>query len=279
MVCMVTDYLSVNSTQVVVEARLEGFSSLPVTATFAVSQRHLEGQATTTSASMHATLIQSQVRWDPFHQGLKSVAVELDSTQLQLLQSGALLIRLVNATNADVDRQRSFTIATQLPRKELTVSFDLQSNQVFYRNEVVTIPVKTRTRELSVPASMAYDFALTSGSFGTWLPRSRQKGSLQWDMPQDDQLQISIPVNWSNIPYEAEFHLQAQMKYLWNADVPDYTNQTIAHVFGVSPGQCPPGSFRSVNSSPVTLVWDHAVSTAQGILRAYSFCSSCWCAS
>ena len=246
MVSVVTDYLVVNNSEVVVEARLEGFSSLPVTADFALSQRHLEGSETVTDPLVQATLSQTSVKWDPFHQGLKSVKVQLESSQVQQLQTGAVLITLVNATNADVDEQRSFSIATQMAREDLSVTFDLQPNQVFYRNDAVTIPVKIRSSTLSVPASIAFNFALTSGNFGSWLPKSRQKGSLQWDSSEGDLLHINIPVNWSKVPYEAEYHLQAPTTYLWNAAVSGDANASVAHIFGVRPGECPPGAFRSV---------------------------------
>ena len=249
MVSVVTDYLMVNSSEVVVEARLEGFSSLPVTADFALSQRHLEGKETITKPLVDATLSQTSVKWDPFHQGFKSVTVQLESSQLQQLQAGALLVTLVNATNADVDDVRFFSIVTQMPREELTISFDLQPDQVFYRNDVVTVPVNTKFGALSVPASVSYDFTLTSGTFGSWLPKSRQKGSLQWDILDGNLLHIDIPLNWSKVPYEAEFHLQAPTTYLWNAAVSGDANTTVAHVFGVRPGECPPGTFRSVSSS------------------------------
>jgi len=244
MVSMVTDYLLVNGTVVTVQARLEGFSSVPVTADLALSQRHLEGQDTSTQPLMEASLSQSFVKWDPFHQGLKTVTVELESDQLAQLQAGAVLITLVNATNADVDDQRSVSIATQLPQEDLTVSFDLQPNQVFYRDDAVVIPVHIKFSTLSVPASMAYDLVLTSGTPDAWLPRSRQKGSLQWDLTDGELLHIIVPVNWSLIPYEAEYHMQAPITDLWNAVTLGTANETAAHIFGVRPGQCPPGTYR-----------------------------------
>lgn len=243
-VYMVTDYIIVNHSQVTAEARLEGFSSLPVTADIALSQRHLRGEETSTEPVLRATLSQTYVEWDSFHQGVKEVTVQLESTQIEQLQAGAIVITLVNATNADVDEKRSFSIATQLPREELTVRFSLQPDQVFYRNEPVTIPVTAHSSALAVPASIAYDLKLTSGSFGSWLPKLRQKGSLHWDIPAGDLLQISIPVNWSNVPSEAEYHVQAHVTYLWNAAMSEDAVITLAHVFGVRPGECPPGTFR-----------------------------------
>ncbi|KAL0046818.1 hypothetical protein WJX82_010658 [Trebouxia sp. C0006] len=163
--------------------------------------------------------------------------------------AGAVLITLVNATNADVDDQRSVSIATQLPQEDLTVSFDLQPNQVFYRDDAVVIPVHIKFSTLSVPASMAYDLVLTSGTPDAWLPRSRQKGSLQWDLNDGELLHITVPVNWSLISYEAEYHMQAPITDLWNAVTLGIVNETAAHIFGVRPGQCPPGTYRPGNES------------------------------
>ena len=226
------------------EARLEGFSSLPVTADIVLSQRHLQGQDTVTDALLEASLSLSYVRWEPFHQGTKSVMVQLNSDQLAQLQSGAVLVALNNATNADVDEHRSTTVATQLPREELTVSFDLQPNQVFYRSDAVAIPVQATPSRLAIPASVAYDLKLTSGSPDAWLPKLKQKGSLQWDLFSGNLLQLTIPVNWSNVPFEAEAHMEAPVTSLWNAKMLGDDNVTAAHIFGVRPGQCPPGTYR-----------------------------------
>ena len=155
MVSMITDYIFVSKDQVAVEARLEGFSSLPVTADVVLSQRHLHGRDTVTDPLLEASLSLSYVKWDPFHQGTKSVIVQLNGDQIAELQNGAVLISLNNATNADVDEHRSTTVATQLSREDLTVSFDLQPNQVFFRSDTIEIPVQATPSRLAVPASVA----------------------------------------------------------------------------------------------------------------------------
>jgi len=105
MVSMVTDYLLVNGTAVTIQARLEGFSSLPVTADLALSQRHLDGQETSTQPLMDATLSQSYVKWDPFHQGVKTATVQLESDQLAQLQAGAVLISAQSASPRSCHRK------------------------------------------------------------------------------------------------------------------------------------------------------------------------------
>lgn len=239
-----TDYLVADNPEITVEFTLEGFSSLTVTGHLALSQRRLADADTVIKDFIPANLSQTYVQWEPFHQGVKSVILQLDSTQLELLQTGAVLITLVNATNADVDERHGFAIATALSRDQLTVGFQMQPNQVFYRQDAVSIPFEVTANRLHVPASVAYSLELTSGSPDAWLPKTRQKGTLHWDLDASNPLHINLPVNWSNVPGNAECHINAEMLDLWNAAVVGDVNETAAHIFGVRPGQCPPGTYR-----------------------------------
>lgn len=239
-----TDYLLADSSKITVDCTLEGFSSLTVTGHLALSQRRLVGADTVVEDFIQANLSQTFVQWEPFHQGVKSATLELDSNQLDLLHSGAVLVSLVNATNADVDERHAFAIATHMGRDQLTVGFQMQPNQVFYRNDAVSVPFEVTANTLQVPASVAYTLELTSGSADAWLPKARQKGTLQWDLASSNPVQINLPVNWSNVPGEAEYHIEARMLDLWNAALVGDANETAAHIFGVRSGQCPPGTYR-----------------------------------
>ena len=226
------------------EFTLEGFSSLTVSGHLALSQRRLSGVNTIIEDFIPANLSQTFVQWEPFHQGVKSVTLQLDSSQLDLLQSGAVLISLVNATNADVDERHAFAVATQMGRERLTVGFQMQPNQVFYKDDAVSIPFEVTPNTLHVPASIAYKLELTSGSLDVWLPKARQRGTVYWDLAVSNPVSISLPVNWSKVPSEAEYHMNAEIMDMWNAAVVGDVNETAAHVFGVRPGQCPPGTYR-----------------------------------
>lgn len=243
-VAFTTDYLVADSDLITVDFTLEGFSSLTVTGHLALSQRRLSGANTVIEEFVDASLSQTYVQWDPFHQGVKSVTLQLNSSQLESLHTGAVIVSLINATNADVDDRHAFSIATQMRREDLTVSFEMQPNQVFYRKDAVSIPFRVTASKLHVPASVAYAMQLTSGSLDAWLPRARQKGSLNWDLSSGNPVNLNLPVNWSNVPFEAEYHMDAQLTDLWNAALTGQSNATAAHIFGVRPDQCPPGTYR-----------------------------------
>lgn len=238
------DYLPAESNQITVDFTLEGFSSLTVTGHLGLSQRRLVDADTVIEDFIVANLSQTFVQWEPFHQGVKSVTLQLDNTQVGLLQTGAVLISLVNATNADIDDRHAFAIATSMGREQLTVAFEMKPNSVFYRDDAVSIPFEVTANMLHVPAAIAYNLELTSGSADAWLPKARQKGTLQWDLAAGNPVQINLPINWSRVPFEAEYHMDAQMLDLWNAAIVGDVNETAAHIFGVRPGECPPGTYR-----------------------------------
>ena len=238
------DYLLADSPHITVEFTLEGFSSLTVSGHLALSQRRLSGDDTVIEDFIPANLSQTFVQWEPFHQGVKSVTLQLEGNQLDLLRSGVVLISLVNATNADVDDRHAFAVATQMGREQLTVGFQMQPNQVFYRDDAVSIPFEVTANALHVPATIAYKLEMTSGSLDAWLPKARQKGTVHWDLAVSNPVSITLPVNWSKVPFEAEYHLNAEIMDMWNAAVVGDVNETAAHIFGVRPDQCPPGTYR-----------------------------------
>lgn len=53
-------------------------------------------------------------------------------------------------------------------------------------------------------------------------------------------------MNWTAVAPEAELRLAVQLHAVWNAAVDNGTasNSTALHIFGVRPGQCPPGTYR-----------------------------------
>lgn len=55
-----------------------------------------------------------------------------------------------------------------------------------------------------------------------------------------------LQVNWTAVAPEAELRLAVQLHAVWNAAVDNSTasNATALHIFGVRPGQCPPGTYR-----------------------------------
>jgi len=62
-------------------------------------------------------------------------------------------------------------------------------------------------------------------------------------------------VNWTAVAPEAELHLAVQLHAVWNAAVDNSSagNATALHLFGVRPGQCPPGTYRCAGGPPIAL--------------------------
>lgn len=72
------------------------------------------------------------------------------------------------------------------------------------------------------------------------------QGEVRWDPAEDDSevVEIELPLNWTAIPSQAEYRLSLAVKPAWNALLQGPPNVTAVHIFGVRPGQCPPGTFR-----------------------------------
>lgn len=84
----------------------------------------------------------------------------------------------------------------------------------------------------------------TTGSSNAWLSQTALQGTISWDAGDGDQVQIPVPVRWQDVPYQAEYRLALELDNGWNAEVGVSKNETALHLFGVRPGQCPPGTFR-----------------------------------
>jgi hypothetical protein len=84
-----------------------------------------------------------------------------------------------------------------------------------------------------------------------YLPLESLQGFLEWDLDEGDYLNLTLPLNWTDVPPFAEYRLSLRLRPVWNAVVDlQAGNETAAHIFGVLPGQCPPGTYRSRGSPP-----------------------------
>jgi hypothetical protein len=70
------------------------------------------------------------------------------------------------------------------------------------------------------------------------------QGVLRWEPKEEEMAELVLPVNWTAVPPEAEYRLAVDLVPAWNAHVDLNPNATAVHLFGVRPGQCPPGTFR-----------------------------------
>lgn len=115
-----------------------------------------------------------------------------------------------------------------------------------YPGDAVIVPVSIRNPLLRAPAAVFYTVESTTGEDPTeYIPEEALEGVLSWDQDVGRSLNLTLPVNWSSVPPEAEYRLSVKVEAAWQAEVEGPARGAIAvHLFGVQPGQCPPGSYR-----------------------------------
>ena len=117
--------------------------------------------------------------------------------------------------------------------------------QVAYHKEAVVIPFAVTSPALRVPAAVPYTLqSLTGENLTEYIPKEYMEGILKWDQQPGTELNLTIPVNWTAIPPQAEYRLGLLFGEAWSAILGGGANETAVHIFGVLPDQCPPGTYR-----------------------------------
>ena len=123
--------------------------------------------------------------------------------------------------------------------------------QVAYHEQAVVVPFQIAQSALRVPVAVPYTVRSLAGSNVTaFISEQYTEGLLEWDQQPGTQLNFTIPVNWTAISPQAEYRLGLTFGPAWNAAVTGGVNQTALHIFGVLPGQCPPGTYRCTPEDP-----------------------------
>ena len=123
--------------------------------------------------------------------------------------------------------------------------------QVAYHEQAVVVPFQITESVLRVPISVPYTVrSLAGNNLTVFIPEQYTEGLLQWDQQPGAELNLTIPVNWTAIPPQAEYRLGLSFGPAWNAAVTGGVNQTAVHIFGVLPDQCPPGTYRWTPEGP-----------------------------
>ena len=129
-------------------------------------------------------------------------------------------------------------------------------SQVAYHEQAVVVPFQITESALRVPISVPYTVrSLAGNNLTAFIPEQYTEGLLQWDQQPGAELNLTIPVNWTAIPPEAEYRLGLTFGPAWNAVVTGGVNQTAVHIFGVLPNQCPPGTYRWTPEHPSLLLY------------------------
>ena len=111
----------------------------------------------------------------------------------------------------------------------------------------MVIPFAVSSPALRVPAVVPYTVhSLTGEDLTQYISVESASGILEWDQQSGAELNLTVPVNWTAIPPQAEYRLGLTFSAAWNAVLSGGTNETAVHIFGVLPDQCPPGTYRWV---------------------------------
>ncbi len=116
-----------------------------------------------------------------------------------------------------------------------------------YDRQPVVIPFAVASPALRVPAALPYTVtSLTGEDLTQYISAESITGILEWDQQSGAELNLTVPVNWTAIPPQAEYRLGLTFGAAWNAVLSGNPNLTAVHIFGVLPDQCPPGTYRWV---------------------------------
>lgn len=114
-----------------------------------------------------------------------------------------------------------------------------------YPGDAVVVPFVISSPLLRVPSSVQYTVTSSTGEdLSTYLPKDSLRGFLTWDQQPGPWLNLTLPIDWSSVPPQAEYRLSVRLEDPWMARVVGAAdNATAVHIFGVLPDQCPPGTF------------------------------------
>lgn len=224
----------------------------------------------------------ASVSWAPAESGVRWVRVRSALEAALLLAEelpiegswGAeqLVVSLAAATNADIEPARSSTEVLLVGADEGEEAgipggggeddaplFGFLPNQVAYPPQsssnssgagdgsgVPTIPVRLLAGQLSQPATLLWQLRLLTPAATPFLAEQAMQGVLQFEPPAAREgtveRSISVRIDWSRVPPEAEYRLGLQLHGFSAARVAGLQSQVALHVFGVPNGTCPPGS-------------------------------------
>lgn len=215
-----------------------GNPSLPVSAYFSAQLQQVHNS---THDMLDFRLGSSSLSWQLGQNHTQNLSLTLEPGLD--LSAAAVVVSLNNATNADVDVDRTETLITAIPPTQLLRTFTPAINQVAYPGDNVTVPVSISGAALNVPSVVSYTITALAGDLD-FIPTAQQTGTIRWDGLQQSRFELVIPVDWDAVPLAAEDRLAVSLRSVWLSRVQQTPNATNMHLFGVAEGQCPPGTIR-----------------------------------
>ena len=147
--------------------------------------------------------------------------------------------------NADLVEQQSTSVITAAPEDDLTVSLTPAYNMVVYRLDEAVIPINVVSPRLQVPARVSYTLTSLTAANLSYIPPESRSGLIDWDLEDSGVYNLTVPLEWDEIPPQAAYRITLTLNASLNAEVQGLQmNGTVLHIFGVEQGQCPPGTAR-----------------------------------
>ncbi|KAK9825612.1 hypothetical protein WJX74_010253 [Apatococcus lobatus] len=233
-----------------VSAVLEGSSFLPVTASLSISQRKLTSKGTVRNGVVVYQASPQQLRWDEGQQGLQNITITITDPGEDGLTQSALLLEITHVENADLVEHQSTSVITAAAEDDLIVSLTPVYNTVIYRPDEAIIPINIVSPRLQVPARVSYTLTSLTDANLSYIPAEARSGLIDWDLEASGVYNLSVPLEWDEIPPQAADRITLTLNVSLNAEVHGLqTNGTVLHIFGVEEGQCPPGTARQSNDT------------------------------
>lgn len=212
--------LGENSTAVELGVRLQGAAKQPVRAWLSLATGRNTSAADWLAAEEAAVwLSPSELSWRANESGVRTLQLRSALELVAGLEEGeALFVRIGGADGADIGDAAS----TQLCVGHCVAPpvFGFVPNQVAYppanassssggssnATQLAAIPVRLVAGRLAAPGTLVYQVSLLTPAAAQFVPTRSLSGVLVFE-PNTTQRSIQLPLDWRNVPPEAEYRL------------------------------------------------------------------------
>ena len=197
-----------------------------------------------------------ELRWAAGELGARHVTVQILNDRIYETALEALTLGLYNATNADVQGNRSTTVVT-IADEDQALTLNVRPYTAVYRvpggAPYAYIPVDVVGGENALPATVSYE--VKGGTMTKDVMYESTAGTLTWEPHDRDTKTVRVTLMWNAIPLHGELTLGMTLTPTANARTlesetqhsPPSATQAL-WVFGVPLGACPPGTRRTTSA-------------------------------
>ena len=197
-----------------------------------------------------------ELRWAAGELGARHVTVQILNDRIYETALEALTLGLYNATNADVQGNRSTTVVT-ITDEDQALTLNVRPYTAVYRvpggAPYAYIPVDVVGGENALPATVSYE--VKGGTMTKDVMYESTTGTLTWEPHDRDTKTVRVTLMWNAIPLHGELTLGMTLTPVANAQTLETETQGFTPpsatqalwVFGVPLGACPPGTRRTTS--------------------------------